>query len=58
LFICSKPTTHRAKRALQAREPKLVENTKNTLFIRGRKTSAVVVNCMKDLVRDARFFHI
>jgi ribosome production factor 2 len=44
-----KPTTHRTKRALLAREPKLVENTKNTLFIRGRKTSAIVVNCMKDL---------
>jgi ribosome production factor 2 len=46
-----KPTTHRAKRALQAREPKLVENTKNALFIKGRKTSGIVTNCMKDLVR-------
>lgn len=44
-----KPTTHRAKRALQAREPKLVENAKNTLFIKGRKTSVIVANCMKDL---------
>ncbi|KDR23391.1 ribosome production factor 2 homolog isoform X2 [Zootermopsis nevadensis] len=44
-----KPTTHRSKRALLAREPKLVENTKNALFIKGRKTSGMVVNCMKDL---------
>ncbi|KAJ9582866.1 hypothetical protein L9F63_022790, partial [Diploptera punctata] len=32
--------------------PKLVENTKNTLFIKGRKTSNVAVNCMKDLYID------
>lgn len=44
-----KPTTHRGKRAILDREPKLIENTKNTLFIKGRKTSAMLINCMKDL---------
>ncbi|PSN38061.1 Ribosome production factor 2 [Blattella germanica] len=44
-----KPTTHRGKKFLVSREPKLIENTKQTLFLKGRKTSNVVLNCMKDL---------
>ena len=37
-----KPKTGRSKRALEAREPKAVENTKTALVIRGRKTSEQV----------------
>ncbi len=44
-----KPKTQRAKRALQAREPKAVENTKNTLFIKGSTCSARVSQVLKDL---------
>lgn len=45
-----KPTTHRTKRILKNKEPKLIENVKQTLFIRGRKTHDVVLNCMKDMI--------
>lgn len=45
-----KPTTHRTKRILKNKEPKIIENAKQTLFIRGRKTRDVVLNCMKDMV--------
>lgn len=46
-----KPKTRRGKRALIKREAKLIENTKQCLFIRGSKTSNVIVNCVKDLTK-------
>ena len=44
-----KPRTQKGKRALLEREPKAKENTKEVLFIRGNKTSEVVMDAMKDL---------
>nr|CAD7578615.1 unnamed protein product [Timema californicum] len=46
-----KPTTHKGKKVLLSREPKLIENTKKSLFIQGRKTTPLITNCLKDLVR-------
>jgi ribosome production factor 2 len=40
----------RARRALLAKEPELVEGTKNLLFIRGPATSQLVTSAAKDLV--------
>ncbi|CAI8048707.1 Ribosome production factor 2 homolog, partial [Geodia barretti] len=44
-----KPKTQRAKRALETKAPKLVENTKSALFIRGGHTSETVTQALKDL---------
>ncbi|KAK9298043.1 hypothetical protein QLX08_008539 [Tetragonisca angustula] len=44
-----KPTTHRAKRAIIKKEPKLIEDIKQTLCFKGKNTSQIVVNFMKDL---------
>ncbi|KAK6336373.1 rRNA-binding ribosome biosynthesis protein rpf2 [Orbilia brochopaga] len=44
-----KPKNARSKRALEAREPKLVENQKTTLFLRGTSTSGIVQDALGDL---------
>ncbi|WRT69244.1 uncharacterized protein IL334_006228 [Kwoniella shivajii] len=44
-----KPKNARVKRALDKREPQLVENEKTAIFVRGQSTSEVVRNVMKDL---------
>lgn len=44
-----KPTTRRGKRVLLNREPKVVENVKQSLFIKGKNTSEVARECLKDL---------
>ncbi|KAF3317081.1 rRNA-binding ribosome biosynthesis protein rpf2 [Orbilia oligospora] len=44
-----KPKNARSKRALEAREPKLVENEKTTLFLRGTSASGVVQDALGDL---------
>jgi len=44
-----RPKTGRSKRALEAREPKAVENTKTALVIRGKKTSDTVLHFLKDV---------
>ncbi|XP_033335588.1 ribosome production factor 2-like protein Non3 [Megalopta genalis] len=44
-----KPSTHRGKRAILKREPKLVEDVKETLCFKGKNTSQIVVDFMKDL---------
>lgn len=49
-LLYRKPTTHRGKKALLKREPKLVENAKDTLCLRGKNTSQIVTDIMKDLV--------
>ncbi|XP_002737014.1 ribosome production factor 2 homolog, partial [Saccoglossus kowalevskii] len=43
-----KPRTQRAKRALEQRAPKLVENTKKALFIKGGNTSEIVTQILRD----------
>ncbi|XP_076762815.1 ribosome production factor 2-like protein Non3 [Xylocopa sonorina] len=44
-----KPTTHRGKRAIVKKEPKLIEDSKQTLCFKGNKTSQIVVDFMKNL---------
>jgi hypothetical protein len=48
----SKPKNARSKRALEAREPKEVEDPRTVIFVRGTHTGEVVNGVMKDLVRD------
>jgi hypothetical protein len=47
----SKPKNARSKRALEAREPKEVEDPRTVIFVRGTHTGEVVNGAMKDLVR-------
>ena len=44
-----KPKNQRSKRALEAREPKAIENAKSAIFIRGPKSSELVMKAMRDL---------
>ncbi|XP_075720345.1 ribosome production factor 2 homolog [Rhinoderma darwinii] len=44
-----KPKTRRAKRFLQHREPKLTENDKNAMLIKGGNASMTVTQALKDL---------
>lgn len=44
-----KPKTRRAKRALEKRESKIIENVKTAMFIKGHNTSAIVNEALKDL---------
>ena len=44
-----KPTTHKGKRAILKKEPKLIEEAKQTLCFKGKNTSQIVVDFMKDL---------
>ncbi|MBN3295106.1 RPF2 factor, partial [Amia calva] len=44
-----KPKTKRSKRFLQSREPKLTENTKNAMLIKGGNTSETVTQALKDI---------
>ncbi|WVQ83080.1 hypothetical protein IAT38_005218 [Cryptococcus sp. DSM 104549] len=44
-----KPKNARVKRALEKREPQIVENEKTALFVRGQTSSERVRNTMKDL---------
>ncbi|KZC06252.1 Ribosome production factor 2 like protein [Dufourea novaeangliae] len=48
-FYYRKPTTHRGKRAIIKKEPKLIEDAKETLCFKGKNTSQIVVDFMKDL---------
>ena len=44
-----KPRTQKAKRALEDREPKAIENPKEALFIKGGKCPQRVQDLLKDL---------
>ncbi|OUM68555.1 hypothetical protein PIROE2DRAFT_34970, partial [Piromyces sp. E2] len=44
-----KPKNARSKRALKAREPKVEENPKQAIFIRGSSTNQVVNTALSDL---------
>lgn len=46
----SKAKTARGHRVMEEREPKVVENTKQAMFVKGTKTSEVVNSAMADLV--------
>jgi len=48
--LCNrKPKNQRVKRVLEAREPKIHENDKTTIFIKGGRTSDVVTQALKEL---------
>lgn len=50
LIYHRKPITHKGKKAVLRKEPKLIEDAKETLCLRGKHTSQIVVDIMKDLV--------
>ncbi|VDN29778.1 unnamed protein product [Dibothriocephalus latus] len=45
-----KPKTHRGRKSLQEREPRVYENDKQTLLIRGAHTSQIVHDFLTDLL--------
>lgn len=51
-MVSRRAKTPKGRRFLEAREPKLVENTKTTMFIRGGRTSEIVTQALKDLVSN------
>lgn len=48
--ICRKPKTARSKRAMLAKEPKMKENAKTAIFVRGQNTSESVRMALSELV--------
>jgi len=44
-----KPKSHKGKKFLQDREPKIIENIKRSSFYRGKKTNEVIVGALRDL---------
>ncbi|CAD5117280.1 DgyrCDS6068 [Dimorphilus gyrociliatus] len=44
-----KPKTQRSKRALENRAPKIHENDKNAMIIKGGQTSQVIIDVLKDI---------
>ncbi|XP_069128652.1 ribosome production factor 2 homolog [Argopecten irradians] len=44
-----KPKTQKGKRFLEGREPKITENTKTSIFVKGGNTSMIVTQAMKEL---------
>jgi len=55
LLTVRKPKNARVKRALEKREPQVIENEKTAIFVRGQNTSEKVRIAMKDLVS---FLHL
>ena len=51
VLCCSKPKTQRVKRELAKREPKIHENDKKPMFIKGGHTSEKVTQTLKELVQ-------
>ena len=45
-----KPKNQRVKRALENKEPKIFENDKNAMFIKGGNISEQVAQALKELV--------
>ena len=48
----SKPKNARSKRAMEAREPKVVEDARTAIFVRGTHTGEVLNGVFRDLVRQ------
>ena len=48
--FCRKPKNQRVKRALEKREPKIFENDKTAVFIRGGHTSETVTQVLNEMV--------
>lgn len=51
----SKAKTRPGKRFLENREPKLIENDKKSVFLRGLNSNNVVTQAMKDFVSTVIF---
>ncbi|XP_014237274.1 ribosome production factor 2 homolog [Trichogramma pretiosum] len=45
----TKPKTHKGKKVLLDREPKVIENTKQIFFVKGAKTTPELQECLKDI---------
>lgn len=57
-FPNRKPKTKRAKRFLEKREPKLSENVKNAMLIKGGNANSLVTQVLRDVVcRCNNFFN-
>ena len=54
---CRKAKNQKAKRFLANREPKIHENDKNAMFIKGGNTNDVVTQTLKDLVSSNDYRH-
>lgn len=50
ISLCSKPKNQKARRALEYKAPKLIENCKTAMFIRGSRSSQLVTQTLVDLV--------
>lgn len=50
--LLSKPKTKRGKRFLENRDPKVVENVKRAMFIKGGRTSEKITKALKQFVND------
>lgn len=53
---CSKAKNARTKRVLDDRAPKVIENPKSAVFVRGNKTGQTVDTLLHDLVCACGFF--
>ena len=51
IYLFRKPKNARSKRALEAREPKEVEDARIVVFVKGSHSGEKVTHAMKDLVR-------
>lgn len=51
-----KPKTKRAKRFLEKREPKLSENIKNAMLIKGGNANSTVTEVLRDVVCIYTYF--
>ena len=49
LGISKKPKTHKGKKVLENKAPKIIENPKSAIFIKGKKSSIVVNTLLKEL---------
>jgi hypothetical protein len=49
LGITGKAKTHRGRKVMEYREPKIVENPKSSVMIKGTKSSDLLNNLIKDL---------
>lgn len=54
--VSSKPKTKRAKRFLESRAPKLSEDGKTTMIMKGGNASLTVTQALKDIVSNLRTF--
>ena len=58
IFRNRKPKTKRAKRFLEKREPKLSENIKNAMLIKGGNANLTVTQVLRDVVSIFIYIYI